>query len=201
MILNRWILSGLFVYIYNYEEIDIFPISNIALPHAISLQFPSGLLILGFHVDYHACWLILKDRRYYNSITWAPWRPQSTVTRCWWFNSLFRLTSIKTSKLRITVLCEGDPSVDSTQKGPVMRKEFPCHDVIMDVKAIKSPVQNRWGGSTHMILAYMYVYHLILPDQAWHTVLRIINSFVCYENVIFDIHTSYLIYLPAVISC
>ena len=26
--------------------------------------------------------------------------------------------------------------MDSTQKGPVMRKEFPCHDVIMDLNLV-----------------------------------------------------------------
>ena len=45
-------------------------------------------------------------------------------------NRLFRRRSNKTSKLRVTGLCEGWP-VDSPHKGPVTSKMFPCDDVIM----------------------------------------------------------------------
>ena len=37
---------------------------------------------------------------------------------------LFRHRSRKTSKLRVTGLCEGNPAVDSPHKGPVTRKMF-----------------------------------------------------------------------------
>ena len=48
---------------------------------------------------------------------------------------LFRRRLKKTSKLRLTGLCEGNPSwpVDSPHKGPATRKMFPFDDVIMDI--------------------------------------------------------------------
>ena len=49
------------------------------------------------------------------------------------FNPLFRRRSKKTSKLRVTGLCEGNPPVTggSPHKGPVIRKMFPFDDVIL----------------------------------------------------------------------
>ena len=46
---------------------------------------------------------------------------------------MFRRTSKKTSKLRVTGLCDGNHRwpVDSLRKGPVTRKVFPFDDVIM----------------------------------------------------------------------
>ena len=46
---------------------------------------------------------------------------------------LFRRRSKKTSKLRVTCLCEGNPPgpVDSPHKGPATWKLFPFDDVIM----------------------------------------------------------------------
>ena len=48
-------------------------------------------------------------------------------------NRLFRRRSKKTSKLRVTGLCEGNSPVpvNSPHKGPVTRKMFPFDDVIM----------------------------------------------------------------------
>ena len=48
-------------------------------------------------------------------------------------NRLFRRRSKKTSKLRVTGLCEGNPPkiVNSPLKWPVTRKMFPFDDVIM----------------------------------------------------------------------
>ena len=49
-------------------------------------------------------------------------------------NRLFRRRSKKTSKLRVTGLCEGNTLVTSefpAHKGPVTRKMFPFDDVIM----------------------------------------------------------------------
>ena len=46
-------------------------------------------------------------------------------------NRLFRRRSTKTSKLRLTGLCEGNSPVNSPHKGPVTRKMFPFDDVIM----------------------------------------------------------------------
>ena len=50
-------------------------------------------------------------------------------------NLLFRCRSKKTSKLRVTVLCEGNHrwTVDSPHKGPVRRTMFPFDDVIMNM--------------------------------------------------------------------
>ena len=50
-------------------------------------------------------------------------------------NRLFRRTSKKTSKLRVTGLCVGNSPgpVNSPHKGPVTRKMFPFDDVIMSI--------------------------------------------------------------------
>ena len=58
------------------------------------------------------------------------------TTNHWCFdcllNHLFRCTSKKTSKLHVTDVCEGNPTVTGgpPHKGPVMRKMFPFDDVI-----------------------------------------------------------------------
>ena len=46
-------------------------------------------------------------------------------------NRLFRCRSMKTSKLRVTGLCEGNSPVNSPHKGPVTRKMSSLDDVIM----------------------------------------------------------------------
>ena len=46
-------------------------------------------------------------------------------------NHLFRRRSMKTSKLHVTGLCEGNSPVNSPHKGSVTRKMFPFDDVIM----------------------------------------------------------------------
>ena len=61
---------------------------------------------------------------------WARWRLKSPNLDCL-LNRLFRCKSKKTSKLRVTALCEGNPSVDSPHKASVMGKMFPFDDVIM----------------------------------------------------------------------
>ena len=55
-------------------------------------------------------------------------------------NRLFRRRSKKTSKLRVTGLCEGNSPgpVNSPHKGPVTRKMFPFDDVIMWTNAKSS---------------------------------------------------------------
>ena len=52
---------------------------------------------------------------------------------CCLLNRLFRRSSKKTSKLRVTGLCVGNSPgpVNSPHKGPVTRKMFPFDDVIM----------------------------------------------------------------------
>ena len=47
------------------------------------------------------------------------------------FNRLFRRSSKKTSKLRVTGLCARNSPVNSLRKWPVTRKVFPFDDVIM----------------------------------------------------------------------
>ena len=48
-------------------------------------------------------------------------------------NRLFRRRSKKTSKLRVTGLCEGNSPGNYPHKWPVTRKIFPFHDVIMNI--------------------------------------------------------------------
>ena len=47
------------------------------------------------------------------------------------FNRLFIRRSKRTSKLRVTGLCEGNLTGNSPHKGPVTRRMFPFDDVIM----------------------------------------------------------------------
>ena len=53
-------------------------------------------------------------------------------------NSLFRRTSQKTPKLRVTGLCEGNPpvTVDSHHNRSATRKMFPFYDVTMKIRVI-----------------------------------------------------------------
>ena len=64
-------------------------------------------------------------------------------------NRLFRRTSKKTSKLRVTGLCVGNSPgpVNSPHKGPVTRKMFPFDDVIMKKHWFASITQ---GQSVHL---------------------------------------------------
>ena len=52
-------------------------------------------------------------------------------------NRLFRRRSKKTSQLRITGLCEGNPR-DSPHKGPVTCKMFPFDDIIINISTCSS---------------------------------------------------------------
>ena len=52
------------------------------------------------------------------------------------FNRLFKRRTKKTSKLRVTGLCEGNSPVNSPHKGPVTQKTFPFDDAIMDFSSV-----------------------------------------------------------------
>ena len=56
-------------------------------------------------------------------------------------NRLFRRTSKKISKLRVTDLCEGNSPVNSPHKGPVTRRMFSFDDVIMQTKCLQSDIK------------------------------------------------------------
>ena len=56
---------------------------------------------------------------------------------------LFRRRSKKTSKFRVTGICEGNSPVNSPHKGPVTRKMFPFDDVIMNVESCNGMTLNR----------------------------------------------------------
>ena len=69
-------------------------------------------------------------------------------------NRLFRRRSKKTSKLRVTGLCEGNSPgpVNSPHKGPVTRKMFPFDDVIMLHQSEECHVivlSNEWECELH----------------------------------------------------
>ena len=86
-------------------------------------------------------------------------------------NRLSRRKSKKTSKLRVTGLCEGNPPVDSPHKGPVTRKlfpfvdvcsrrkTFPCHDVIMG-HLFDYYIRNRGSLNTMPIYDSVRNFHL-----------------------------------------
>ena len=81
----------------------------------------------GFTVSWHAVHSI--DR-----LQWCH-NEHDGVSNCWrpnfLLNRLFRGRTKKTSKLCITGLCEGNSPVNSSHKGPVMRKMFSFDDVII----------------------------------------------------------------------
>ena len=74
-------------------------------------------------------------------------------------NRLFRRRSKKTSKLRVTGLCEGIHRwpVDSPHKGPVTQKMFPFDDVIM-IYVISSDSNRRYSQKAKQITAKLYGY-------------------------------------------
>ena len=82
-------------------------------------------------------------------------------------NPLFRRKSMKTSKLRDNVLCEGNPPVTGgfPHKGPVTRKMFPSHDVIMAGTVVGSPTftgstlegLTYWGRVTHICVSKLTI--------------------------------------------
>ena len=76
------------------------------------------------------CWKIITV-----TSQWARWLSNHRRIDCL-FNRLFRLRSKKTSKLRVTGLCEGNSPVSGEfpHKGPLARKMFPFDDVIMESK-------------------------------------------------------------------
>ena len=69
---------------------------------------------------------------------------------------LFRHRSKKTSKIRVTVLCEGNSPVNSPHKGPVTRKMCPFDDVIMH-------------SSVELRFAVMYSKSLMIQYRSWVT--------------------------------
>ena len=85
---------------------------------------------------------------------------------------LFRRRSKKTSKLRVTGLCEGNRPVSSTHKGPITRKIFPFDNVI------KSTVNSLMLGVFHFFqtrrghLCYMILDMFDLSGcMSWNTCL------------------------------
>ena len=72
-------------------------------------------------------------------------------------NRLFRRTSKKTSKLRVTGLCVGNSPgpVNPPHKGPVTRKMFPFYDVIMTLYLrLLPPFGDRYVRLLHYICDY-----------------------------------------------
>ena len=78
------------------------------------------------------------------------------------------IRSMKTSKLRVTVLCYGN----SPHKGPVTRKMFPFYDVIMQ---LNQDVAIQLAGTTSPGL---------LSDIYWEVSFLTTRSFVEYTNAI-----------------
>ena len=70
---------------------------------------------------------------HYNDVIMSTMASQITSLTVVYSTVLFRHRSKKTSKLCVTGLCEGNSPwpVNSPHKGPVTRKMFPFHDVIM----------------------------------------------------------------------
>ena len=69
-------------------------------------------------------------------ILFALQRCHMSISNHWWldylFNGSFRLIPKKNPGFTLVVLCEGNPSVDSPHKEPVMQITFPCCEAILD---------------------------------------------------------------------
>ena len=77
---------------------------------------------------------------------WAPWRLTSLAYRLF-TQPKFRHIPKKTSKLRVTGLCEGNTGVmDSPHKRPATRKMIPFDDVIMWLCKALSSNANIFGS-------------------------------------------------------
>ena len=74
------------------------------------------------------------NKEHYNDVIMSELTSEITSLTRILLNGLFRPRSNKTSKLRVTGLCEGvhRGPVNSPHRGPVTRKIFPFDDVIMD---------------------------------------------------------------------
>ena len=84
------------------------------------------------HQPIDMMWLCLHFPTIITVTSWWVWRRLKSPASCL-LNRLFKHRSKKTSKLRVTGLCEGNSAVNSPHKGPVTRKMFPFDDVIMTV--------------------------------------------------------------------
>ena len=107
-------------------------------------------------------------------VTWPSWHLNQWSLNCL-FNSWFRLTSTKTSKLHITGVFEGQCLVHCPHKGPVMQKVFPCHNFI--------------------IYIYIYIPYLISPINhtsvmQWFPVLLMMYTVECLYTSLFITHWS-----------
>ena len=68
---------------------------------------------------------------------------------------LFRRISKKTSKLRVTGLCEGNSPVNSAHKGPVTRKMFPVDDVIIKISLSRQQMPMCSAGNIMSLISLM----------------------------------------------
>ena len=82
---------------------------------------------------------------------------------------LFRRRSKKTSKLRVTGLCEGNSPVNSPHKGPVTRKMFRFDDVIMFVFVMVVLSVSQWNN---------VIYSLISPWDSFTDTGQLYDSWV-----------------------
>ena len=75
------------------------------------------------------CYDTLESCVQYNDITWVPWGLKSPATRLFVQQVIeLKLTRKKTSTPTITAPLW---LLDCPHKGPVIRKAFPCHDLVM----------------------------------------------------------------------
>ena len=82
-------------------------------------------------------------------------------------NRLFRRRSKKTSKLRVTGLCEGNSTgpANSPHKGPVTRKMFPFDDVIMGCREVMTGHRNYCHGALLLWTVIIMVLNDLKPHK------------------------------------
>ena len=114
----------------------------------------------------HSCFLCICGKQsscmtaeqcgHYSGITWTSWPLKSLAT--WLFAQKFDQANIKENiaVLHYWSFVRGIHRwpVDSPQKGPVMRKTFSCHDLVMcdpHMDSIGCFVINHAGTSSHII--------------------------------------------------
>ena len=125
---------------------------------------------------------------------WARWRLKSAAS--WLFT---KRRSKKTSKLRVTGLCEGNSQVicEFPAQGPVTRKIFPFDDVIMVLKSSAVQLTTfdvRTSMSNNIPLFYIDAITYPCPILCWFSSFLLVNGplelrLLCIKPPITDRHS------------
>ena len=151
------------------------------------------MLYAPFTAIFHGCFTCTLQCRHNGRDGFSHRQPHDYL-----LNRLYRRRSKKTSKLRVTGLCVGNP-VNSPHKWPVTRKMFPYEDVIMRWGNLTTEDTTKQQSATHAqclvsllcITAYTSIHwneNVVLKKFAPLTALKVVKmatvSAAIYENLI-----------------